>query len=88
MTRTLYDCFLFFNELDMLELRLRELGSVVDRFVLVESAWTFQGKRKPMIFKENQSRFARWADKIIHVAVHDDIGPPAPGDHRAPWWRR
>jgi len=34
------NCFIFYNELDMLELRLDELYNVVDFFVLVEAAHT------------------------------------------------
>jgi len=33
----IYDCFRFFNELDLLEIRLDELCDVVDYFVLVEA---------------------------------------------------
>ena len=38
------DCFPFFNELDLLELRLNELKDVVDVFVLSEATLTFTGK--------------------------------------------
>lgn len=31
----IYDCFPFFDELDVLEIRLKELADVVDRFVIV-----------------------------------------------------
>ena len=41
-----YDCFTFFNELDLLEIRLNELDNVVDYFVLVESKRSFQNKPK------------------------------------------
>jgi beta-1,4-mannosyl-glycoprotein beta-1,4-N-acetylglucosaminyltransferase len=70
----IYDCFTFFNELDLLEVRLREMDEVVDRFVLVEAAQTFQGKAKPLHFKENQTAFSRYADKIIHVIVEFPAG--------------
>ena len=59
------DCFLFFNEFDLLELRLKTLESVVDQFVLVEGSWTFSGRFKPLHFKDNISRFAKWP--IRHV---------------------
>ena len=49
----LYDCFTFFNELDILEIRLNEMAPVVDRFVLVEARKTFQGADKPLYFEEN-----------------------------------
>jgi len=67
----IYDCFIFFNELELLELRLNELSGVVDRFVLVEATRTFSNQPKPLHFEENQGRFAAYANKIIHVVVTD-----------------
>lgn len=72
--RKLYDCFQFYNELDLLEVRLAELSSVVDHFVLVEATYTHSGAPKPLYYAENRQRFARYADKIIHVVVEDDPG--------------
>ncbi|MFV3126461.1 glycosyltransferase [Niveispirillum sp. KHB5.9] len=72
--RKVYDCFQFYNELDLLELRLAELSPVVDHFVLVEAAYTHAGAPKPLYFAENRERFAAYADKIIHVVVDDDPG--------------
>ena len=63
------DCFTFFNELDLLELRLNELDPVVDRFVLVEATLTHQGKPKPLHFAENKDRYAAFRHKIEHVVV-------------------
>ncbi len=65
----IYDCFTFYNELDLLQVRLHELYDIVDRFVLVEASKTFQGNPKPLYFKENETAFARYADKIIHIVV-------------------
>jgi hypothetical protein len=67
----IYDCFTFFNEFELLELRLRELYDHVDHFVLVEANRTFQNKEKSLYYKENAARFAQWADKIIHWVVED-----------------
>jgi len=67
----LYDCFTFFDELDVLDIRLHELASVVDKFVLVESTKTFRNKSKPLYYAENRQRFIDFADKIIHVVVGD-----------------
>ena len=66
-----YDCFTFFNELDMLEIRLNTLSEVVDKFVLVEMAYTFQRKPKPFYFEENKERFKNFSDKIIHIKILD-----------------
>ena len=72
----IFDCFTFFNELDILEIRLNEMAPVVDRFVLVEARKTFQGADKPLYFDENKARFAPFLDKIEHVIVDfpEDLG--------------
>ncbi len=66
-----YDCFQFFNELDILKIRLNVLDSVVDRFVISEATETFSGLKKPLYYEENKEMFAAFADKIIHVVVED-----------------
>lgn len=67
----IYDCFTFFNELDLLEIRLNVLKDVVDKFVLVEADCTFTNHPKPLFFNENKGRFDAFADRIIHVIVKD-----------------
>ncbi len=66
-----YDCFQFFNELDILKLRMQVLSPVVDRFVISEATETFSGLKKPLYYEENKEMFAPFADKIIHVVVED-----------------
>lgn len=66
-----YDCFQFFNELDILKIRLNVLNSVVDRFVISEATETFSGLKKPLYYEENKELFAEFQDKIIHVVVDD-----------------
>lgn len=68
------DACCFFQELDLLELRLNELSPVVDRFVIVEANRTHKGELKPLYYAENKARFAEWEDKIVHVVC------PLPGD--------
>lgn len=65
----LFDCFTFFNELDLLEIRLEELSSVVDWFVLVEATRTFSGRPKPLYFEENKERYSKFLHKIVHVKL-------------------
>jgi beta-1,4-mannosyl-glycoprotein beta-1,4-N-acetylglucosaminyltransferase len=77
-----FDCFTFFNELDVLELRLRELNDLVDRFVLVEGDQTFTGKPKPLVFERNKERFQRFLPKIAHVKFTD-----FPVNDASPWTR-
>lgn len=66
-----YDCFQFFNELDILKIRLNVLNAVVDRFVISEATETFSGLDKPLYYEENKEMFAEFQDKIIHVVVDD-----------------
>jgi hypothetical protein len=69
----IYDCFIFFNELELLEIKLHELYDHVDYFVLVESTKTFRGTPKPLYFAENKQKFSPFIDKIIHVVVDDGM---------------
>ena len=71
MKRKIYDGFLFFNELDLLEIRLNVLNDVVDQFILVEANVTHQGNPKPFIFEKNKDRFAPFLHKIIHIKIED-----------------
>ena len=65
----IYDCFTFFNELDILELRLQLLYDVVDKFVLVESTKTHSNLDKELYYQNNKHRFSEYQDKIIHIIV-------------------
>jgi hypothetical protein len=78
----IYDCFLFHNELDILECRLRELDNIPLKHVVVEAAVTHQGEPKPFYYAENKERFSAWEDKIIHVMLtKDDLDQPG-DNHR------
>lgn len=66
-----YDCFIFFNELELLNFRLEYLSPYVDFFVLAESRKTTQGNSKPLFFDENKSRFKKYIHKIKHVIIDD-----------------
>ena len=65
------DCFVFNDEIDLLEKRLRLLDSVVDKFVLVESKFTHAGTPKPLYFNENIEKFKSYEDKIIHIVIDE-----------------
>lgn len=66
-----YDCFQFFNELDILKLRMNILNDVVDKFVISESTVTFSGDPKPLFYEENKEMFKEFEHKIIHNVVRD-----------------
>jgi beta-1,4-mannosyl-glycoprotein beta-1,4-N-acetylglucosaminyltransferase len=65
----IFDCFPFFNELDLLEIRLNELCDVVDYFVLVEAPFTHSGNKKPLYFAENKKQFGKFWNKIMYYNV-------------------
>ncbi|MGB0932810.1 MAG: hypothetical protein ACPGU5_00915 [Lishizhenia sp.] len=62
-----YDCFTFFNELDVLLIRLEYLYEYVDYFVVVESSHTHSGKEKPWNFQNNMKLFEKYLKKIIYI---------------------
>jgi hypothetical protein len=69
--KKIYQCFPFFNEYDLLELRLTECYDHTDYFVIAESNKTFTGNPKPYNLEENWDRFKQFQDKIIYVKVDD-----------------
>lgn len=66
-----YDCFMFSDEMELLEFRLKYLSPYVDFFVLVESRKTIQRKLKPLLYNENKSKFKKYNHKIKHLVVDD-----------------
>ena len=66
-----YDCFTFFNELDLLEIRLNELYNSVDYFVIAEANMSHSGKPKDYVLEENWERFKPFQDKIRYLKIDD-----------------
>jgi hypothetical protein len=62
---------LFFNELEVLEIRLNEMYDQVDHFVLVECVESFVGNPKLLHYARNKDRFKEFHKKIIHVIVSE-----------------
>lgn len=71
----IYDCFLFNDEFTLLDLRMRELSGVVDRFVICESNVSMRGKLKPMHFWERRHDFDM--SKIVHAGFTTEPYPDA-----------
>lgn len=67
----IYDCFTFYNELELLEIRLNILNDVVDKFVLIENIVTYTNQKKPLYYQKNKARYKKFHNKIIHVIVRD-----------------
>jgi beta-1,4-mannosyl-glycoprotein beta-1,4-N-acetylglucosaminyltransferase len=69
--KKIFSCFPFFNELELLELRLMEQYDVVDHFIIVEATRTHQGKPHEPQYLAYRERYRSWQDKIIHILVED-----------------
>lgn len=66
-----FDCFMYNGEADVVDIRLNELSSVVDLFVVVESTMTFSGLKRTKMFDETDPRYAPFRDRIRHIMVDD-----------------
>jgi beta-1,4-mannosyl-glycoprotein beta-1,4-N-acetylglucosaminyltransferase len=75
----IYDCFLFNDELEVLEIRLHELKDVVDEFVLIEADGDFHGRSKALTFAENVQRFSRFNVRH-HMVLDIPEGDPVEGE--------
>ena len=65
----IYDCFSYWDEDLLLDLRLNTLNNYVDYFVIVEGNKTWQNNLKKLRFDIN--KFQKFKKKIIYVAVED-----------------
>jgi beta-1,4-mannosyl-glycoprotein beta-1,4-N-acetylglucosaminyltransferase len=65
----IYDCFSYFNEDTILDIRLNTLNEHVDRFVIVEGTRDQTGKKKKLNF--NINNFKKFKKKIIYIIVED-----------------
>ncbi|XP_037279643.2 beta-1,4-mannosyl-glycoprotein 4-beta-N-acetylglucosaminyltransferase [Rhipicephalus microplus] len=65
--RTVINLLLFHNEVDLLEVRLQELGNSVDHFVVLESTRNFRMRGRDLLLQSllNTSRFQQFRDRIV-----------------------
>ena len=63
----IYDCFQYFNEDHIVDLRLNILNEYVDYFVVSESTKTHQGKNKKINF--DIKNFSKFEKKIIFITA-------------------
>jgi hypothetical protein len=66
----IYDCFTFYNEFDLLDLRIAEMYDHVDYMVLVEADHTFQNTPKGFNFGEQVKKYEHLT-KLIYIGVED-----------------
>ena len=63
----IYDCFMFFDEEMILDLRLNILDKYVDKFVINESTYYHSGKPKKLVF--DIKNYPKFKDKIIYNVI-------------------
>ncbi|MDC0944161.1 hypothetical protein OAR77_03730, partial [Candidatus Pelagibacter sp.] len=61
----IYDCFMYFDEDLILDLRFNILDKYVDYFVIVESVFTHKGDKRNLKF--DIKKFKKFEDKIIYL---------------------
>lgn len=69
MKNNVIDCFTFFNELDLLEIRLKYLYDTLDYFAIVEADQTFSGENKSYVLEEHWERFRPYHPKMVYVQL-------------------
>ena len=63
----IYDCFMYFDEDLLLDLRLNSLDKYVKKFVITEATYTHNGSKKKLNFDINN--FKKFKDKITYIIV-------------------
>lgn len=61
------------HELDILEIRLRTLWDVVDKFVVAEIPVLYKGSKKPLHLTQNLERFKPYYDKLVVLTVTEEF---------------
>ena len=61
----IFDCFMYFDEDVILDVRLNTLHKYVDYFIIVESSFTHKGDKRDLKF--NLDNFSKFKDKIIYL---------------------
>ncbi|KFY18765.1 hypothetical protein V491_04706, partial [Pseudogymnoascus sp. VKM F-3775] len=69
--RKIYDLVLINRELEWLDIRLGQMYSHVDYFIIVEAAKSFTDEPKPLYVEENWDRYAPYHDKMIRHTLSD-----------------
>ena len=63
----IYDCFMYFDEDLLLDLRLNSLNKYIKKFVITEATYTHNGNKKKLNFDINN--FKKFKDKIEYIVV-------------------
>lgn len=67
----IYDCFLYFQEFEILEIRIKYLYKYVDHFIIVEFDQTFSGRKKKFNLEIEMDKLSPFRDKIFYFKIKD-----------------
>ncbi len=67
----IFDCFMFYDEDVVLDIRLNSLRNFVDYFVIVESKFYHNGKKRDLKFDIN--RYSEFKNKIIYIVQDEEL---------------
>ncbi len=65
----IFDCFMYFDEDVVLDVRLNFLNDYVDKFVIIESEYNHKGEKRTPLF--NINKFERFKNKIKYILIND-----------------
>lgn len=65
----IFDCMMFFNEIDLLKIRLEQHDSFVDKFIIIEADSTHSGIKKEYILEKHFKEFEKFKNKIIYEKI-------------------
>ncbi len=66
----IFDCFMYFDEDIILDVRLNTLNENVDYFIIVESKFTHKGEKRNLRF--NLNNYQKFRDKIIYLVYEEE----------------
>ena len=65
----IFDCFMYYDEELILDLRLNLLNDYVDKFIIVESSYTHSGETRKPLF--DIKKYSKFKNKIIYILLED-----------------
>ena len=66
----IFDCFMYYDEDIVLDLRLNVLNRYVDKFVIVESKYTHSGEKRKLLFDIN--KYSKFKTKIDYIILDNE----------------
>lgn len=64
----IYDCFMYYDEDLVLDIRLNYLNKFVDKFVIIESTYAHNGDKRKLLF--NKKKYSKFSNKIIYKILN------------------